>query len=309
MKKIMQKRKIWFTLSGILVIGALVVVSVVGLKLGIDFTGGSLFEFSVDGESETTIESVENIIFESVPELTELRVQSSGDNTFIVRTVALEENQYEKITSELNERIENGIVELRFESIGPVLGKELKRKVVAALITAIIVIILYVAWSFRKVSEPVQSWKYGIGAIVALTHDVVITTGVYSLVAIYTDMRIDALFVTALLVILGYSVNDTIVVYDRIRENVLKDVNEHTHETFEEIVNKSINETLARSINTSLTTMVVLLALFFFGGESIHGFVLALIIGISIGTYSSIFLASPLLVSWEKFSLSKKQEK
>ncbi len=308
MKNIIQKRNIWFTFSCVMVTVAVLVMVFSGLKFGIDFTGGSLIEFSVSGEKSISVGEIEEIIVESEPSLTELRVQETGEGSFIIRTANLSEKQHENIILAINNALDSPVTELRFESIGPVLGEELKRKALEALITAIIVIILYIAWSFRKVSEPVQSWKYGIGAIIALTHDVIIVTGVYSLISIYMDIRIDALFVTALLVILGYSVNDTIVVYDRIRENVLKDISEHTHETFEVIVNKSINETFTRSVNTSLTTMIVLLALFFFGGASIQGFVLALIIGVLIGTYSSIFLASPLLVVWEKFSLKKQQK-
>ena len=167
------------------------------------------------------------------------------------------------------------------------------------MITVLVGIILYIAWAFRKVSEPVSSWKYGVTAIIALAHDVIIPTGIFAVLGYVLNVEMDILFVTALLTILGFSVNDTIVVFDRTRENLARD--HHKHE-FDWIVNKSVNETIRRSIYTSLTTFVVLFSIFLYGGESIKYFVLALMIGVVVGTYSSIFLASPLLVAWESRS-------
>jgi len=179
------------------------------------------------------------------------------------------------------------------------LDKSLKIKALEAILAVLAAIILYIAWAFRKVSDPVSSWKYGVTAIVALAHDVIIPTGIFVLLGHFMNVELDILFVTALLTILGFSVNDTIVVFDRTRENLARD--HHKHD-FEFIVNKSVNETIRRSINTSLTTFVVLLAIYLFGGETIKNFILALMLGVVVGTYSSIFLASPLLVVWEKFS-------
>ena len=300
MVKIIQKRKIWFTISTILVLGSILAIYINGLKLGIDFTGGSLLEVRL---IDTTAQSsaVEASVLSALPELDEIKVQSSGTAQFIVRTKELSQSEHQLILGSMLAEF-GEVDELRFESIGPTLGAELKDKAITALIVASIVIILYIAWSFRKVLEPVQSWKYGVGAIVALVHDVVITTGVYSFFTHFGNYQVDGLFITALLVVLGYSVNDTIVVYDRVRENVLNKKIKH----FEELVNQSVNDTITRSINTSLTTLLVLLSLFFLGGASIHGFVLALIIGVVIGTYSSIFLASPILVVWAQYSQRKK---
>lgn len=297
MFEIIQKRKIWFTLSSILVIGSLVIISTMGLKLGLDFTGGSLLE--IETQDSLELATVERMVNEAVPSLEEVKVQSGGDNRFLIRTAPLTEDQHLNILSKL--RGEGSVDELRFESVGPTLGQELKDKAFTALIVAAIVIILYVAWSFRHVSEAVSSWKYGLGAIIALAHDIIIVTGVFAVFSHYLNYQVDGLFVTALLVILGYSVNDTIVVYDRVRENVLAQQEKKGKKkfTFEELVNNSVNQTIVRSINTSLTTLLVLFTLFFFGGSSIKGFILALIIGILIGTYSSIFLASPILVWWE----------
>jgi len=194
------------------------------------------------------------------------------------------------------------IAEDRFESIGPVIGQELREKSIEALIAVLIGIILYIAWAFRKVSDPVSSWKYGVTAIIALAHDVIIPVGVFVVLGMVTGVEVDILFVTALLTILGFSVNDTIVVFDRTRENLAKS---HHQGEFESIVNKSVNQTITRSIYTSLSTFMVLFAVFLFGGESIKYFVLALMIGIIVGTYSSIFLASPILVEWEHASRRK----
>jgi len=188
---------------------------------------------------------------------------------------------------------------MRFESIGPVIGQELQDKAVRAILAVLIAIVLYIAWAFRKVSDPVSSWKYGVTAIIALAHDVIIPTGIFAILGFWMGIEIDILFVTAVLTILGFSVNDTIVVFDRTRENLARD--HHKHD-FDWIVNKSVNETIRRSLYTSLTTFVVLFAVYLYGGESIKNFVLALMIGVIAGTYSSIFLASPLLVVWEKWS-------
>lgn len=187
------------------------------------------------------------------------------------------------------------LTELRYDSVGPVIGEELKSKSIQAMIIVLIAIILFIAWAFQKVSKPVESWKYGLTAIFALFHDVLITMGVFAVLGKFYDLEINTPFVAAILTVLGYSVNDTIVVFDRIRENLPK-----SDDDFEATVNTSVNQTIRRSINTSLTTFVVLISIVIWGGETIRGFVLALSVGVLIGTYSSIFLASPLLVLWEK---------
>ena len=187
------------------------------------------------------------------------------------------------------------IEELRFDSVGPTIGQELKNKSVTAFIIVLIAIVLYIAWAFRKVSKPVASWKYGLSAIIALFHDVIIVLGVFAVLGEFYGVEINSAFVAAILTVLGYSVNDTIVVFDRVRENLPK-----SDDDFEGTVNTSVNNTITRSINTSVTTLIVLLSILIFGGSSIKDFVLALSIGVFIGTYSSIFLASPVLVLWEK---------
>ena len=193
-------------------------------------------------------------------------------------------------------------MEQRFETIGPVISTQLKNRSIYIILTVIVTIVLYVAYAFRKVSRPVQSWKYGISAIIALVHDVVITFGTFAILGKFLGVEVDIAFVVALMTILGYSVNDTIVVFDRVRENLIK----KGSDKFVEAINEGVSQTVARSINTSLTTLLVLIALFLFGGDSIHYFSLALIVGIVAGTYSSIFLAAPLLATWQDISNRKR---
>jgi preprotein translocase subunit SecF len=220
------------------------------------------------------------------------------DGSFILRFQENSEEKHQAILSELNKIAEEGAgtaEELRFDSIGPSIGKELKSKSFNAIIIVLIIIIAYIAFAFRKISRPVASWKYGMAAIVALAHDILITLGVFAVLGEYWGVEINTPFVAALLTILGYSINDTIVVFDRIRENLPR-----SEEDFEGTVNISVNQTLARSVNTSLTVLFVLFAILFWGGSTIRDFVLALTIGVFVGTYSSIFVASPVLVVWEK---------
>jgi len=293
MIKIIQKRKIWFTISGIVILSSILSLIFWGLPLSIDFTGGSLLEISFPQNRPKISEIKENL---KDLDLGEIQIQPAGKNDMILRMKSVDEETHQKILSSLKEKYK-GLKEERFESIGPVIGSELKRKAIYALIIAAICIILYIAWAFRRVSKPVASWKFGLIAIIALVHDLIITVGVFSIVAHFSlGIEAGVPFIAALLTILGYSVNDTIVVFDRTRENLLK----HYGEDFEEIVNMSVNQTIIRSINTSITTLLVLLAIYFFGGLSIKYFALTLIIGVISGTYSSIFIASPLVVAWEK---------
>ena len=196
----------------------------------------------------------------------------------------------------------DGVREKRFESIGPTVGVELKRRAGIAIFSALLAIILYIAWAFRKVSRPISSWKYALIAIAALLHDITIPAGIFAFLGYLKGVEVDALFISAILTILGFSVHDTIVVFDRIRENLGKFFNR----PFEEIVAKSVSETLARSLNTSLTTLFVLTAVLIFGGETVRYLALALSLGIFFGTYSSICIASPLLIAWERWQQRKK---
>jgi len=338
MLQIVGKRNIWFGISAIVLGLSIISLLVFGLKPGIDFTGGSLIEVSFSHERPLLQEM--QAIFEGGEDYGNVRVQPTGDNGYILKMRFVTENEHQEILDMLRNRfeviietqnnsgfeildtstsessieglvldttidtskkedelaIENRMLEERVETIGPAISAQLKERSYKAAIAVVLAIVSYIAYTFRRVSKPVKSWKYGITAILALFHDVLITMGVFAILGHYMGVEIDIPFVVAMLTILGYSVNDTIVVFDRVRENLIK----HGYENFAHIVNKGVNETLVRSLNTSITTLIVLSALFLFGGNSIHYFSLALIIGIVLGTYSSIFLASPLLVVWKK---------
>ncbi len=287
--QIVQNRKWYYFFSGTLIAASIIGLLFFGLHLGIDFTGGSMMElrFQENVESQDISKKLEEL------QMGNVSVLSTDANTWIFRLPPLSEEKHQEILSKFSH-----VEELRFDSIGPSIGNELKKKSVQSLFVIIVAIILYIAWAFRKVSKPIASWKYGLIAVIALIHDVGITIGVFTFLGRFFAVEIDTAFVAALLTILGYSVNDTIVVFDRIRENLKRSGG--TLSDFENITNQSVNQTMRRSLFTSLTTLLALFAIFFFGGASIHYFSLALIIGIGIGTYSSIFIATPLLVSWER---------
>lgn len=223
----------------------------------------------------------------------DVAVQSAGEQGFLLRLKDLDEPAHQQVLQSLESL--GTLEEKKFDSVGPVVGEELKSRAYTAIGTVLLLIIAYIAFAFRRVSRPVASWKYGLAAIIALFHDILISTGVFSILGHYLGVEIDLLFVTGILTILGFSVHDTIVVFDRIRENLRRGVGDN----FKDTVNISINQTMTRSINTSLTVFLTLLAIFIFGGESIKYFALLLMIGVFFGTYSSIFVASSLLVTWE----------
>jgi len=229
-------------------------------------------------------------------ELGTIKAQPLGDNEMTIRLKNIDNDKYQSVLAFLDEKF-GSVEEKSFESIGPTIGQELRDKAIVAVILVLIFIIIYISFAFRKISGGVvKSWVYGLGALVALFHDILIVVGIFAILGKFWQIEIDILFITALLTVLGFSVHDTIVVYDRVRERLKTNYNQ----TFEETVNESVNQTLIRSINTSLTTLLVLLALYLFGGESIKLFILALMVGIIAGTYSSIFIASPFLVTWQK---------
>jgi len=286
-----KKRNIFFIFSGALLLLGILSLSVWGLNFGIEFTGGSLLEVKFAEDLPTTSE-IRDILAEE--DISSLVIQPTGDDSYILRFQEIEEATHQQVFSRLQELNEN-VEEKRFDAIGPVIGEELKKRTLWAIIISLIAIVSYIAWAFRKVSWPIASWKYGLIAIITLFHDLLIVLGIFSILGRFFNIEIGVPFVAALMTILGYSVNDTIVIFDRVRENLIKAKNEH----FEDIIQHSVSQSYIRSINTSLTTLVVLGSIFFFGGETIKDFILALIIGVSFGTYSSLFIASPLLVVWE----------
>jgi len=292
MYKITQKRNIFFILSIILLIPGILALIFWGLPLSIDFKGGSAIILNFKSE-RPQIQTISEKL--STLDLGNLTVQSVAEKGISLKLKHIDNETYQKILDNLKSNF-GDIEEVSFDAIGPTIGKELRNKAFTAVILVLIFIIIYIAFAFRKVSSgPVHSWVYGVAAVIALIHDILMVIGIFSIISHFLKIEIDILFVTALLTVLGFSVHDTIVVFDRIRERLKLSYNK----TFEETVNDSINQTLVRSINTTLTTLFVLLALFLFGGQSIKYFVLALLIGITSGTYSSIFIASPLLVVWD----------
>ncbi|MBU0732236.1 protein translocase subunit SecF [Patescibacteria group bacterium] len=286
MYNIIKTRKIWFSISMALIAVTLVAAIMYGFNLGIDFTGGSLLYVEYP-DGRPSVEEVEEQA-SSVPDLGEANIQTTGDNGIILKMGFISNEQRQEVMEALP-----GAEEQSFESIGPVIGEELKRKSWIAILLVLIGIVGYLSWAFRGVSKgPVPSWMYGVAALGALAHDVIITLGVFLIIGHFFGVELNIMFITAILTVLGYSVNDTIVVFDRIREGL-----KTSHQdTFEGVVNEAVNHTITRSLNTSLTTLFVLAALFLFGGETIKYFVLALMVGIITGTYSSIFIASPLLL-------------
>lgn len=280
----LMKFKIWYFLfSFVLILPGLYFLATSGLKLGIDFTGGSLLEYRFEKGV-------------NVDDLKEYgQVARTSLNTFIIRSKPLTQQEIDNIKKTLSEKY-GSVEERRVETVGPVIGEELKRKALLAIALASLCIVVYIAFSFRKVPRPASSWRFGAAAIVALLHDVLMVTGIFAILGKFLHIEVDALFVTALLTIIGFSVHDTIVVFDRIRENLLKNINKK----FTEVANLAVVQTLGRSLNTSLTVVFVLTGLLLFGGETIKWFVAALLIGIISGTYSSIFNATALLVWWEE---------
>ncbi len=308
--KIIQRKKIWYLISGVLFIASILSIAILKLNLGIDFTGGSALEISLSDSA-----NIENVNISDTSDFAKylnqnistsatgaITVQKSS-NGYILRFKEISQNDKETLINSIKEKVDPEMKEVSFEAIGPVLGNELKKKTIKAIAISLIAIILYVAYAFRKSSYPVKSWKYGVVAIVGLAFNITVTVGIFTILSKVLNIEIDSLFITALLTILGYAINDTIVTYDRIRENV-----QRRNGNFDDIVNTSINETMTRTINTTVTTLFSLLAVFFFGGESIRMFALALIIGITLGTYSSIFIASPLLTTIYNIENKKKSK-
>jgi len=296
MINIIGYKKIWLAIAGVLVISSIIFVAIWGLKFGIDFTGGSLLELRFTGERPPVSEMASTLASTSIESA---NIQPVGEDGMILRFKTVDEAKHQEVLKFIKEKF-SGLEEQRFESIGPTIGKELRTKAIYSVVIVLIAIIVYIAWAFRKVSKPVASWKYGVIAIIALLHDVLIPIGLFAILGKFMGIEINSAFVAAILTILGYSVNDTIVVFDRVRENLIKSGGDYRD--FEGIVNKSINETFARSINTTLTTLLALVAVFFWGGETVKYFALALIVGIGLGAYSSIFIASPLLVVFQKLA-------
>lgn len=283
MISLMKYKLVFFIFSTVLILPGLFFLATSGLKLGIDFTGGALLEYQFKN----------NIDIERLKEYGS--ITPGGNQTYIIRTKPLEHEQLQQFKSQLKDKF--GEFEVRREeNVGPVIGEELKKKAMVALLSACFMIILYITYAFRKIPKPASSFRFGVCAIAALIHDVLLVVGLFAILGKFYNIEVDILFVTALLTVIGFSVHDTIVVFDRVRENMPKFIGKK----FIMVADASITQTLARSLNTSLTVVFVLFALLLFGGETIKWFVVALLVGIISGTYSSIFNATALLVWWEE---------
>lgn len=318
-------RKLFYAFSIILVAVSLISITVWGLRPGIDFTGGTLIEISYPGGRPTqdSVVSAVSAIDSSVS------VRPSGTDAYIVRLKPISQEEKatvmsalslnstasssahttidpssQEATSTASSTVSKAPFVKTFDSIGPILGVEALRKAIVSIILVILGIVIFITFAFRKVSEPVSSWKYGLTAIIALAHDVIIPTGAFAILGHFAGYEVDTLFVTALLVVLGFSVHDTIVVFDRVRENLR---HASSNKPFDQVVGASISQTFTRSINTSLTTLIALIVLYILGGSITEHFSLTLIIGIAVGTYSSVFIGSPLLVTLEKFNTKGKK--
>ncbi len=299
MLNIIGKKNIYFLISFLVIIPGIISLFLWGLKLSIEFTGGTrstlLFPQTVN---EQTIETVENVYEKEKADVASVRLE---DKRVIVQSKPLSREQNDKILTGLKQN-EKDVKQEEIETIGPTIGRETTLNAFKSLGIASLLIVLYIAYSFRTVPKPARSFRFGICAIAALLHDALLLVGVFSLLGHYFDVEVDSLFITAVLTAIGFSVHDTIVVFDRIRENLRKSAGA----PFAQVVNDSVLQTIVRSLNTSLTTILVLLTLLLFGGESIRWFVVALLIGIISGTYSSIFNAAPLLVTWQEWDRKRK---
>lgn len=298
---IIKHKKIFVLISVALVLFSVILLFIFGLKPGIDFKGGALTEIKYKISRPT-----QEILDKKLATLNfgSILLQPTGELGYIVKSRDLSETEHSLLLKTLTVNNENNLTETSFNSIGPSVGREITRKAVFAIILVSLVIICFIAFAFRKVSRPVSSWRYGLIAIVTLLHDVAIPVGIFTILSHYYGAELDTLFVVAVLTILGLSLSDTIVIFDRIRENLKNEPN-IAMANFSEVVGKSLDQSYVRSICTSLTVILVLLALFFFGPISTKYFALMLTAGMFFGTYSSIFLASPLLVFTEEWQKKK----
>ncbi|MEK7549000.1 MAG: protein translocase subunit SecF [Patescibacteria group bacterium] len=292
---IIKHRKIFFSISIILILISIIAIVIFGFSFGIDFVGGTLWQVKLTtNNQQLTIDNIRDF-FEKDLEVKNATVYLEKETqSFLIRLGNISEEQHQDYLQKLKTKF-NEVEELRYETIGPAIGKELRSRAIWAVILVLIGISLYVIYAFRKVSYPIKSWKYGIITLITLFHDALISTGLIVFLGGFSGVEFDTKFIIAILVIIGFSVHDTIVVFDRIRENLL--IN-RLRDNLSEIVNKSVKQTIARSINTSLTLVLTLAALFVLGPFSLKYFTLVIAVGVVVGTYSSIFIASPFLTLW-----------
>lgn len=294
---IIGKKNWYFALSLLVIVPGVISLVLFGFKPSIEFTGGSQITLShVSKQNETSI------VQEFAKQHVKIQSENLSQSTLTVKTAPLDQKVHANILSAIKQKLP-GVTEEEFATVGPTIGQETTRNAFAGVAVASLLIVLYIAWSFRGVRKPANSFQFGVTAIVALLHDALVLLGIFSILGHFFNVEIDSLFVTAVLTVIGFSVHDTIVVFDRVRENLHK----MPLSPFADVVNASIIQTLGRSLNTSLTVILVLFALLLFGGDSTKWFVVALLIGVTSGTYSSIFNAAPLLVLWNEWNEKRKK--
>ncbi len=293
---IIGNRKIFLSIAGILVLASFLAIGIFGLKPGIDFSGGTMWQIkqttnNLQQTTQATSDELKNF-FQADLKIEDVIIFPAENGGFVVRLPHISEDAHQQYLSALRNKF-GDIEELSFQNIGPAVGEELKNSAFWAIAMVLLGISLYIAFAFRKVSYPIKSWKYGIITLLSLLHDIIIPAGLLAVLGKYLGIEIDTNFIVALLVIMGFSVHDTIVVFDRIRENLMFQKGKFD---LAEIINNSINQTFVRSVNTSLTLILTLLTMFFFGPITLKYFILTILVGVVMGTYSSIFVASPLLL-------------
>jgi preprotein translocase subunit SecF len=299
MINIIGKKYWYFLFSLIIIIPGIISLFLYGLNLSIEFSGGSNISFVFQKDiAKSDVAAVKSIFTQNKIKIINTETSSKQ---ITIRSYAVDQKQDVTINNEIKQKLGN-FKQISYETVGPTIGTETLKNALYGLVIASVLIVLYITWSFRKVPKPTSSLRFGVCAIIALIHDVLVLLGIFSILGHFFGIEVDSLFVTAVLTVIGFSVHDTIVVFDRIREN-LKRVG---GEDFADVVNNSILQTLDRSLNTSLTVILVLVAVLIFGGETIRWFVAALLIGITSGTYSSIFNAAPLLVIWQEIIEKRK---
>lgn len=289
---IMRLSTLWLTLSGGTVVLALIALATTGLHYGVDFTGGALLEVRIPSLEQT--QDLRTVLSEAGYQ--DLAVQSGEGDQVFVRSGNLTEDEHQKLLTDIQATYPDA-TEAQYTFVGPSVGEALRKSAILAVIILLALIACYVAWAFRNVGDRVSSWKFGVVTLVTALHDVIIPLGVFAVLGKVWGYQVDTAFVAAILTILGYSINDTIVVFDRTREHLAR---KRAGVSFRDMVNASVNETFGRSINTTVAVLLPLAAIFFIGGDSTRPFILALIVGVAAGAYSSIFLASPLLVLWQE---------
>ncbi len=290
---ILGKRYLYFAFSTLIILPGMIVLGLWGLPLAIDFTGGTLLEVAFDSGSAPPPAQI-TTVFESQFGISDVRVQTAGADTAIIRTSFMSDETRAQVVSGLEAAFEDTLTVRRFDSVGPTIGREVTARAALAVAVAAVAVVVYITLAFRGMPN---AFRYGVCAIIAMFHDVAVVMSLAAIGGHYLGWQIDSLFLTALLTVIGFSVQDKIVVFDRIRENS----NVHRRLPFEALANHSIVQTLQRSINTQLMTVqFLLLALALFGGITLREFAIVLLVGLFSGTYSSIFIAAPILVVWEK---------